>query len=183
MEDFILKLVRESIESFVKTGKKIPVPENYPEELNEKRGVFVTIYKKPNKLRGCIGFPYPQIPLIQGLIEASSAACRDPRFKPLKEKELHDIFIEVSVLTEPELIKVENPREYLDKIKIGIDGLIIKRGIHSGLLLPQVPVELGWRTEDFLENLCMKAGLTIDSWLDSHSQIYKFEARVIKEKL
>ena len=98
MREFVLKLAREAIETYVKTGKKIPVPKEYPKELNEKKGVFVTLYKKPKELRGCIGFPYPQLPLIQGLIEASVEACEDPRFPRLSKEELKDIFIEISVL-------------------------------------------------------------------------------------
>ncbi|MEM5872520.1 MAG: AMMECR1 domain-containing protein, partial [Candidatus Aenigmatarchaeota archaeon] len=72
MKDFILKLAREAIETYVKTGKKIPIPNEYPNELKKKKGVFVTIYKKPKELRGCIGLPYPQKPLIEGIIEAAT---------------------------------------------------------------------------------------------------------------
>jgi len=181
MREFILKLARRTIETYVKTGKRIPIPEKYPKELKEKRGVFVTIYKN-GSLRGCVGLPYPELPLIEGLIEASIQACQDPRFESLKPEELKDILIEVSVLTEPELIKVKNPKEYLKKIKLGKDGLIIRKGSCGGLFLPKVPVEQGWDTEEYLENLCYKAGLTGDSWLDPLSKIFKFEAVVFTEQ-
>jgi hypothetical protein len=182
MKEYILRLARMAIENYVKYGKVIDVPRNYPKELGEKKGVFVTIYKKGTKeLRGCIGFPYPQLPLVRGIIEASVSACKDPRFKPLREEELEGIFIEVSVLTEPELIEVNNPKEYLEKIEIGKHGLIIENGVFSGLLLPKVPIELGWSVEEYLENLCFKAGLTPDSWADPNSKIYKFEADVFTE--
>jgi len=182
MEDFILKLARETIETYVKTGRRISIPENYPEKLNEKRGIFVTIYRKDSKeLRGCVGLPYPQISLIEGLIQAAISACEDPRFEPLSQEELDKIIIEVSILTEPELIDVKNPREYIEKIEIGKHGLIIKKGFNSGLLLPKVPVELNWDINDYLENLCLKADMTTDSWMDSYSKIYKFEAEVFRE--
>lgn len=181
MKEFVLKLARETIETFVKTGKKIPVPKEYPKEVKEKRGVFVTIYKN-GSLRGCVGLPYPELPLIEGLIEASIQACQDPRFEPLRPEELKDIRIEVSVLTEPKLIKVKNPKEYIKKIELGKDGLIISKGSCGGLFLPKVPIEQNWNKEEYLENLCYKAGLTEDSWLDPLSRIFKFEAVVFTEQ-
>jgi len=182
MKDFVLKLAREAIETYVMTGKRIPVPKEYPKELEEKRGVFVTIYKNPKELRGCIGLPYPQQPLIEGIIEAACETCEDPRFPPLSKEELKDIFIEVSVLTKPELIKVKNPKEYLKEIKIGKHGLILINGSSGGLFLPQVPVEQKWNCEQYLENLCYKAGLTSDIWLDPLTKIYKFETKIFSEK-
>jgi hypothetical protein len=182
MKDFVLKLAREAIENYVKTGKKISIPKEYSKELDKKRGVFVTIYKKPKELRGCIGLPYPQQPLIQGLIEVAVEACEDPRFPPLSKEELKNIFIEVSILTEPELIKVKNPKEYFKEIEIGKHGLILTHGSYGGLFLPQVPVEQKWNCEEYLENLCYKAGLTSDVWLDTLTRIYKFETEIFSEK-
>lgn len=182
MNSFLIKTTKRAIENFVKTGKKIPIPKDCPEEYRKKMGVFVTIYKKnPKRLRGCIGFPHPQLPLIEALIEAAINSCKDPRFPPLSEYELEEITIEISVLTEPELIEVKNPKEYLEKVEIGRDGLIIRNGFYSGLLLPQVAVEHKWNAEEFLKHLCLKAGLTIDSWLDSNSRIYRFQAKIIHE--
>ena len=86
------------------------------------------------------------------------AATQDPRFSPVDKKELADIVFEVSILTPPVEIKVQNPVEYLNVIKIGRDGLILTWRDGSGLLLPQVPVELKWDTEEYLANLCYKAG-------------------------
>lgn len=182
-ERFILDLARKAVETFITNKKKIPLPEKYPKELDEKRGIFVTIYKmnRVKELRGCIGIPYPEMPLIQGIIEAAVSACQDTRFSPLKKDEIKNLKLEISVLTEPELVEVKDPREYLKKIKIGRDGLIIKKGVMSGLLLPQVPFEQGWGVEEYLENLCYKAGLLADSWLDRSVKIYRFEAKIIKE--
>ena len=181
MTHFLIQTARRAIKQYVKNGKKISV-NNYLEKYNNKRGVFVTIYKKnPKSLRGCIGFPYPSFPLIEALIEAAISACNDPRFPPLSEDELDQITIEISILTEPKLINVKDPKEYLKKIEIGKDGLIIKKGVFSGLLLPQVAVEQKWNVEQFLENICLKAGLTIDSWMDETSKIYKFQAEIIHE--
>ncbi len=186
MQDFVIKLARNAIENYVKNKNMISIPEKYPEQLNQKRGVFVTIYKKvkdKKHLRGCIGIPYPDKPLIEGIIEASVSASTDPRFPPLSLEELTDITIEVSLLTKPDLIEVKNPKEYLEKIKIGKHGLIIKKGVKGGLFLPKVPVDQEWDVQTYLENLCLKAGLLPDSWLDSDVKIYKFQAEVLEEKL
>ena len=180
MKDFILKLARETIETYVTTGKKIPVPKEYPKEMKENKGVFVTIYKKPRELRGCIGIPYPEMPLIEALIEASVSVCSDPRFPPLSKEELKDIFIEVSVLTKPEPIKAKDIKK---EVKIGKHGLIIRMGFQGGLFLPQVPVEQRWDMDEYLENLCYKAGLSGDSWLDANCKLYRFETEVFEEKL
>lgn len=179
MKDFVLKLARMAIENYVKTGQKLAVPKEYPKEMREKRGVFVTVYKK-GMLRGCIGLPFPEKPLIEGLIEASVEVCNDPRFPPLSEQELSAITIEVSILSEPKLIKTE-PKNYRKFIEIGKDGLIIRKGMQGALFLPKVPIEQGWNLEKYLENLCLKAGLKPDSWLDPESKLYKFEAGVFSE--
>lgn len=180
MEDFIVKLAKQAIENHVR-GKQLIIPKNYPKELNEKKGVFVTIYKKSTKqLRGCIGIPYPEIPLIEALINASVSVCSDPRFEPLRPEELEDMFIEVSVLTNPEPLKT---RKFEKEIEIGKHGLIIRKGLQGGLFLPKVPVEQNWNIEEYLENLCYKAGLTGDTWLDPDAKIFKFEAEVFEEKL
>ena len=87
------------------------------------------------------------------------------------------------MLTPPEPVEVKNPKEYMSKIKVGEDGLIIERGYHKGLLLPQVPVEWGWCEEEFLCQCCMKAGLPPDTWLTKDAKIYEFKAIFSKNKL
>ena len=181
MKDFVLGLARKVIELYVKTGKKIDIPMKYPDKMKEKRGVFVTIYKK-GQLRGCIGLPYPQKPLIEGLIDAAVSACDDPRFKPIEKDELKNIRIEVSILTEPVLIK-DHCKNYKKEIELGKHGLILRKGAFGSLFLPQVPVEQDWNLEEYLENLCCKAGLTADCWLDPTSKLYKFEAEAFSEPL
>ena len=89
---------------------------------------------------------------------------------------------EVSVLTPPEAIKTEKPEEYLAKIKVCEDGLIVEKGMFKGLLLPQVPVEWGWCEEEFLCQCCIKAGLPPDSWLTKGAKIYKCRAIIFEEE-
>ena len=181
MKEPVLRIARETIEAYVKTGRRMKRPAKFPKELGEKRGVFVTIYTEPHELRGCIGLPFPDKPLVDGVIEAAIEVCRDPRFPPLSERELDGIFIEVSVLTEPKEIK-SKPKDYQRHIEIGKDGLIIRKGFQGGLFLPQVPVEQGWNMTEYLENLCYKAGLDKNDWQDTKARLYKFQTCIFSEK-
>ncbi|WP_423792524.1 TIGR00296 family protein [Methanocaldococcus indicus] len=178
---FAVKFARAVIESYLK-GEDLVI-EDYPEVFNEKRGCFCSLHTYPDReLRGCIGFPEPILPLIEALKEAAiSAATRDPRFPPVTLDEMDGIVVEVSILTKPELIEVNHPKEYLEKIVIGRDGLIIEYGPYRGLLLPQVPVEYGWDVEEFLAHLCLKAGLPPDAWLLDGVKIYRFQAQIFEE--
>lgn len=173
----LLKLARDAIESsFTDRDPDISACSH----LTQLRGCFVTLHKN-HTLRGCIGFPKPIMPLYEQIIAASKAAAfEDPRFSPLTREELREVIIEISILTRPELIKVLAPSEYLEKIEIGRDGLII-RAENSGLLLPQVAVEFKMNAEQFLEALCEKAGLTKDGWKNPSVKIYKFHAEIFSE--
>ncbi|WP_099209951.1 TIGR00296 family protein [Thermococcus henrietii] len=184
--EFLVRLARKAIEEYVRNGRVIEPPEDTPPELWEKMGVFVTLnrHNVPPQmaLRGCIGFPLPIYPLVEATIKAAiHAAVEDPRFPPVRESELDDLVIEVSVLTPPELIE-GSPEERPRKIKVGRDGLIIEKGIYSGLLLPQVPIEWGWDEEEFLAQTCWKAGLPPDCWLDPDTKVYRFTAEIFEEE-
>ena len=147
----------------------------------QRSGVFVTL-TKDGELRGCIGFPIAHFPLCQGVVNAARAAAfDDPRFPRLDPEELGAVRIEVTVLTPPTKVIVTKPAEYLKKIKVGRDGLIIKKGFYTGLLLPQVPVEYGWNTETYLEHLCLKAGLPKDAWKEDGVIIEAFQGEIFSE--
>lgn len=179
----LVKLARQIVEDYFK-NKKLTIKET---KFKQKRGVFVSIHTFPDhKLRGCIGYSHPILALGEALQKASfSAAFQDTRFPPLTETELHNVVFEVSILTEPELIRVKNTREYLKKIEIGRDGLMIERNLHKGLLLPQVPLQFepNWDVETFLEQTCIKSGLLPDMWLDTRTKVYKFQSQIFKEKI
>lgn len=182
----LVDLARKAVEHYLKTGKCIGVPENLSEKLLQPCGVFVTINsvgKGEKELRGCIGLPYPTMPLAQAVIDSAiNAATQDPRFPPLSLNELGRVVFEVSVLTPPKLIEVKNPREYCERITVGEDGLIVERGVYKGLLLPQVPVEWEWDAQEFLCQCCNKAGLLADYWLRQGTKIYKFQAMIFEEQ-
>lgn len=176
----LIKIARENIHDYL-IGKKYKIPTILPKIFYEKLGVFVTL-NLHNNLRGCIGYPEPYKPLIDAVIDVSlAAAFDDPRFKPLTSQEYEDVDIEISVLTKPEEVLVDNYDEYFKKLKIGLDGLIIENGYHRGLLLPQVPIEQNWNMEEYLENLCYKAGLYGDAWKDKKTRIFNFQAQIFNE--
>lgn len=179
----LIKLARFTVERYSR-DKKLLLEKNKDKILNEKRGIFVTIETYPEKnLRGCIGFPYPTLPLYEAIQRAAvSSAFEDPRFPSLEKEELDKIVFEISILTKPELIKVKNSKEYPSKIETGKDGLILQNGPFSGLLLPQVCPQFNWGPEEFLENLCYKAGLTSDFIHDKNTKIWKFQCQIFAEE-
>jgi len=177
--DRLVELARQAIETtFTKKRFREPTGREY----RAKRGVFVTL-TKDNELRGCIGYPLPTYPLGEAIIRAARAAAfEDPRFPALEPEELGEVRVEVTILTVPETISVKEPDEYLRKVKVGRDGLIIRQGYRSGLLLPQVPTEYGWNVETFLEQLCMKAGLPREAWKREEVTIESFRGEIHKEE-
>ena len=179
---FLVKTARMAVTEFLSNGKRMKLESECEKKFSFNSGVFVTL-NNADGLRGCIGFPMPDKKLSHGIIDAAiAAATEDPRFSPVKTNELNDIVFEVTVLTPPVEITVTDPMEYLEKIKVGRDGLIIRNSFSSGLLLPQVPVEYGWNVEEFLQHTCEKAGLEKDTWKNEKVKIEKFEGIVYKEK-
>ena len=168
----LLKLARESInEEF--GGKKPELPEG--KKFKQARGVFVTLNKQ-GKLRGCIGFPYPNFSVGQAIYKAAKqAAFSDPRFRPLKQEELKEVEIEISVLSMPQECSEKD-------IKIGEDGLMCQCLGYSGLLLPQVATEYNMSRIEFIEALCEKAGLPKSTWQNRNFKLYKFQAEIFNEE-
>jgi uncharacterized protein (TIGR00296 family) len=181
----LVKLAREAVQEHLINKRAIKPPESVSSKLQEPSGVFVTINsveRRKKTLRGCIGFPYPTHPLVRAIIEAAiESATRDSRFPSMKANELDKVVFEVSVLTPPELVTVGSPREYPSRIEVGVDGLIVEKGYNKGLLLPQVPVEWKWDSEEFLCHCCMKAGLNPDCWVFRDTKIYKFTSIIAQE--
>ena len=176
-----LKLARAAIVEQLSKNSRMQAPDNLPVSFEEKRGVFVTLNKHEN-LRGCIGYPYPIFKLEDAIIDAAiSAALNDPRFPPVALDEFKDVTIELTILTTPQVLKVE-PGKLPEQIEIGKHGLIVKRGIYQGLLLPQVATENKWSAEEFLCQTCWKAGLPQDAWLLKDTEVSTFEGQIFKEK-
>lgn len=181
--EILVKLARESVEkSFV---NEKPDFSNIPEKLKKKGAAFVTIDKligNKKYLRGCIGYIEPVKPLYMTIHEvALAAAFEDPRFPSIVISELPFLIYEISVLS-PIRKLIGKPEDRPRLIKLGKMGLIARRGLYSGLLLPQVPIEEGWDEETFLSYTCLKAGLSTDCWLDASVDFYYFTARIFTEE-
>jgi len=176
-----VRAARKVMEWQVRGGE--PPSLRLPPMFSNKMGIFVTLTTHPDDdLRGCIGYPEPLIPLSEGLKDSTISACsRDPRFPPVTSSELGNVKIEVSILTPPEEVAIEKRADLPRLVNVGEDGLIVQKGWARGLLLPQVPVEWGWDSEEFLSQTCMKAGLPPDAWLDDDTKVYKFTAEIFSE--
>jgi uncharacterized protein len=172
-------IARETIEASVRC--RPPSLPELPEIFRQKRGVFVTI-TECGELRGCIGFPYPMIPLKDALSgAAASAALEDPRFPPVRPQELPRLSIDVTILTPPEPMTVP-PGERPSKVIPGKHGLIVRSSGRSGLLLPQVATEYNWDAREFLHHTCMKAGLSGDCWKNPATEVLTFEGQIFSEQ-
>ncbi len=186
--EYLVKLARRTIETFLRSKIKIKSPKDAPSDLKDQSGVFVTLHRidqgdKP-VLRGCIGrIQSPGSTLIQSTIDSAiDAIIHDYRFPNVTYSELDKITIEVTVLSIPKKIEVNDPEEYFDIIEIGRHGLIAERGsIQRGLLLPQVPVEQGWDIKSYLDYVCQKAGLPSNSWQNLETAISSFEGFIFSE--
>lgn len=170
----LLHIARKSIECAV---AQEPTPQfNYDFAVfREKRGAFVTLHRQ-GQLRGCIGYVFAYHPLIETIQEtAQAAALRDPRFPPVTTKEIPELDIEISVLSP--LREIHDIKD----IKVGTHGIYIKRDFNSGLLLPQVATQYNWQHQEFVEQTCLKAGLSQNAWQNEDTQIYIFSAQVFGE--
>jgi MEMO1 family protein len=175
----LLRLARDTLEEYVQKREK-PDPQSGRYEitptLRERRGAFVTL-KESGTLRGCIGYIQPIEPLYATVQEnAINAATRDSRFSPVRPSELESIEIEISALTAPEPVS-----SYRD-IVLGKHGIILKKGSHQAVFLPQVAPEQGWDLPQTLRHLSMKAGLPEDAWMDPKAEFRVFTAEVFKEE-
>jgi AmmeMemoRadiSam system protein A len=169
----IIALARTSLVSWVRE-RKLPAANLDNPKYQTHCGGFVTL-KKQGDLRGCIGYVQAVKPLLATIQDmVVNASTKDPRFPPVTEAELADIDIEISVLSPLQVITD------VEKIVVGVHGLIISQGRHSGLLLPQVATEENWDRETFLEHTCWKAGLPQDAWQHG-AQIQIFSAQVFGE--
>ena len=181
----LVKIARLALEKFVSEGEIIN--RDISDKFSQRAGAFVTLYDilepKEFSLRGCIGYPLPRMSLWESVTTAAiKAATEDPRFRPLTKDELRNVIIEVSILSSPTLVEALQRENNFEKIEIGKHGLIFENPLGSSLLLPQVALEHRWDEIEFLENLCRKAGLPVNTWLSENSRIYTFESIIFREE-
>ena len=179
-QKILLTQARESIAAEL-DGRK-PNYKNAPHAegsaLDKPCGAFVTLHTvKDHQLRGCIGRMTANLALIETVrLMAREAAFSDPRFPPLRRKELPLCQIEISALSP--MTPCPDPRQ----VKVGVHGLFLRRGGRQGVLLPQVPVEQGWHLGEYLEYICIKAGLPQGSLEAPDAQLFTFTAIVFGEE-
>lgn len=170
----LLAIARQAIIHGVRTGQEYVEPRE-EKALNQRNGCFVTI-KQNGQLRGCIGNFQSELPLFKEVAHmALASATKDPRFYPLKEEDLENFHLEISVLSR--LHKIDD----IDEIEIGKHGIYIEKSFYRGVLLPQVATEHHWDRQTFLKQTCIKAGLPTDAWQADDADIYVFSAQVFGE--
>ncbi len=170
----LLKVARDTIEAVV-NRRPVQKPTSDDPALNIPGGCFVTL-KNHDQLRGCIGQFISEEPLVELIAEmAKASATSDTRFlaNPITARELDQLDIEISVLSPLE--RTDDPLS----LRLGTDGIYIKKGYASGCFLPQVATETGWDKEEFLSYCCAhKAGLRPDAWRDPETEVYLFTAEI-----
>jgi len=184
----LLRIAREAIEENLSAGGRpvaldVSDASRFAPSLKAKAGAFVTL-KKHGRLRGCIGrIGYPEIadsipPLYRTVtLMAVQAARHDHRFRPVRQEEMKEIKIEISVLT------IAKEVSGADDFQVGKHGIIIRKGERSAVFLPQVAPEQGWDRADTLRHLCRKAGLRVDEWKEPGMKFFVFTAQVFDETL
>jgi AmmeMemoRadiSam system protein A len=164
----IVKLAKETVESYIREGK-IPQPKELTPEMEKPAGVFVSIHKQ-GELRGCIGTFEPTKANVaeEIMTNAISSATKDPRFPPIAASELGNLEYSVDILTKPEPVKDVsqlNPKKY---------GVIVESGFRRGLLLPDLE---GVDTVERQIEICrLKAGISFDEPVS----LYRFEVKRFK---
>ena len=181
-QKYLLSLSRRSIQKYLKDGSLLIIEQDsLPSDfLRDKRGVFVTLTIN-NELRGCIGNLEPEKPIYQAVIDNSlAAAFYDPRFPPLTIPELAKAKIEISILGPLKKLQFSAAGQFVNYLKQKKPGIFIKKGFNQATFLPQVWLELP-KPEEFLQQLCLKAGLDRNSWQDLGLEIYEYEVEKFQE--
>ena len=181
MKDVILRLARAAIGEAVGISQDVSLDDMLEINpwLEDKGAVFVTLTIDGN-LRGCIGSLVAHRKLYEDIIyNARSAALNDPRFKPLSKEEFKFIKIEVSILSKSEPLIYDNIDILKARLRVGIDGVVLKSGLNQATFLPQVWEQLP-TFELFFSHLCQKAGLPGDC-LKSHPDILTYQVQEYKE--
>ena len=178
---YLLAIARQAIEDGVrgKTLEQIELDELSP-NLREPGASFVTLTKK-GELRGCVGALEAYQPLVEDVREhAIAAALQDYRFSPVAPEELSELIIEISFLTPPVQLEYKKPEELLDRLRPGIDGVIMREGMKRATFLPQVWQKLPDQTQ-FLGHLCQKMGVDENYWRKNILKIFTYQVEEFHE--
>ena len=177
----LLKIARQTIAGRLGI-KSVDVDSNELRDMafQDRRGTFVTL-TIDGQLRGCIGNLDATESLLAGVQRnAINAAFHDPRFNALDAEDFDKVDIEISILTEPQLLKYRNSKDLLNKLRVNVDGVILRKGQHSATFLPQVWDQLP-HPKQFLSHLCVKAGLAADAWKKQDIDISTYQVQYFEE--
>jgi MEMO1 family protein len=179
--NLMLALARRTVASVATNGPlpSLPAP-GLPASLTETKGCFVTLTEN-GALRGCIGHILPQEPLYLAVLDnARNAACRDPRFTPVRPEEVSKIKIEISVLTRPEPLPFKSPEDLLNKLRPYEDGVVLQIGSRGATFLPQVWAQIPDKVE-FLNHLSEKAGCAPSEWRGKEASVSIYHVESFEE--
>lgn len=172
----LLGIARNAILARLRLVPPLALPESGP--LVEKKGAFVTVLVG-GELRGCIGSFREDTPLAEAVARmAVSAASEDPRFDPISTVDVPELKVAISVLGQPSPLPLHDRRSIVP----GRVGLLVRRGLYRGTLLPKVAVEHGWSAEEFLKHTCLKAGLGAHAWEEEETEVLVYEAEEFGEE-
>lgn len=148
--------------------------------LKQQVGTFVTL-KIDNRLRGCIGNLEPSGTIVESIRRnAVSSAFNDHRFSPLTADEFKDMYINISILSKPDRLEYLDGDDLVNRLRPGTDGVILSKGRASATFLPQVWEQLP-DPGQFLEHLCLKAGLARSAWKQEHPEIFIYHVQYFEE--
>jgi len=178
----LLSVAREAV-AHAARGEDPPLVdlESVPEDLQKPGASFVTLNKQ-GALRGCIGSLEARRPLVLDVQQnAAGAAMRDPRFPAVKPREVSELTIELSVLSHPDRLRYDGVEDLCEKLRPGVDGVVIKRGWQRATFLPQVWDKLPDERQ-FLQRLCLKAGLAPDAYSSGDLEVYTYQVQKFREE-
>jgi len=185
----LVKLARKIVVTYLKEGVVISVKQKEGLCDEETMGGFLTakIIKEVNNEKTervvmSAGCPLPLMSLRDIVVDSAINMAIQIRSRSLLNTlEIKNLIFEIDVLTPLRIVDVEKPTDYLRKIRVGRDGLMVERGFFRVLLLPKVPLEKGWDAQDFLSECCVRAGYPPDAWLYKNVNIYAFQSQIFKE--
>ena len=162
--DRLAQIAERAVVAAVRERRELhPDPADFAAPLREAAAVFVTL-RRHGQLRGCIGMLEPIMPAVEAVADrARAAALHDPRFEPVRIDELDELDVSVSVLSRPIPLAVHSYDELRNRLRPGIDGVVVDAGRHRATFLPSVWEELP-DVDDFLLALWRKAGLPHRAW-------------------
>ena len=177
----LLRLARESMDHAVRQEPIPPIDLDSLSPRLQADGVSFVTLTIQGTLRGCIGALEPSQPLALDVSEhAIAAALHDYRFPRVELDELAHIKIEVSRLTLPVPLSYQAPEELLEKLRPGVDGVLLRDGGRRATFLPQVWEKIP-EPDEFLDNLCYKMGAEPGLWREKNLQVSVYQVEEFHE--